>query len=65
MEGPAERLSSFAATLLEAVGVGVHFQDVDMVGDVVQQGAGEPFGTEDLDPFIEGQVAGDERRGAP
>jgi hypothetical protein len=51
--------------LLEAVGVGVHFQDVDMVGDVVQQGAGEPFGTEDLDPFIEGQVAGDERRGAP
>ena len=35
-----------------------------MVGDAVEQGAGEPLGAEDLGPFVEGQVAGDQRRGA-
>jgi hypothetical protein len=46
---------SFAAALLEAVGVGVHLQDVDVVGDAVQQSTGESLGAEDLGPFIEGQ----------
>ena len=55
---------SFAAALLEAVGVGVHLQDVDVVGDAVEQCAGEPLGAEDLGPLVEGQVAGDQRRGA-
>ena len=54
---------SFATALLEAVGVGVHLQDVDVVGDAVEECAGEPLGAEDLCPLIEGQVAGDERRG--
>ena len=53
---------SFSAALLEAVAVGVHLQDVDVVGEPVQQSAGEPLGAEDLGPFVEGQVAGDERR---
>jgi hypothetical protein len=42
--------------LLEAVGVGVHLQDVNVVGDAVQQCAGEPLGAEDLGPLVEGQV---------
>jgi len=55
---------AFAAALLEAVGVGVHLQDVDVVGDAIEQCAGEPFGAEDLGPLVEWQVAGDQRRGA-
>ena len=30
---------------LEAVAVAVHLQDVDVVGEAVQQGSGEPFGS--------------------
>ena len=33
------------------------------MGEPVEQGAGEPFRTEDLGPLLEGQVAGDQRRG--
>ena len=57
-------LGLFAAALLQPVRVGVHLQDVDVMGKPVQQGAGEPFGAEDIGPFVEGQVAGDQRRGA-
>jgi hypothetical protein len=44
----------FTVALLEAVATAVHLQDVDVVGEPVQQGAGEPLGAEDLSPFIEG-----------
>lgn len=33
-----------------------------MVGDAVEQSASEPFRPEDLSPFLEGQVAGYQRR---
>ena len=46
----------FAAALLEAVAVGVHLQDVNVVGDAVEQRAGEPFGAEDLSPLVERQI---------
>jgi len=59
-----DRSGLLSAALFEAVAVGVHLQDVDVVGDAVEQGAGEPLGAEDLGPFVERQVAGDERRGA-
>ena len=52
---------SFATALLEAVAVAVHFQDVDVVGEPVEQSAGQPLGAEDLGPFLEWQVAGDQR----
>jgi hypothetical protein len=42
--------------LLEPVTVAVHLQDVDVMGDAVEQSAGEPFRTEDLGPFLEWQV---------
>ena len=42
----------------------VHLQNVDMMGEAVEQRAGEPFRSEDRGPFIEWQVAGDERGAA-
>ena len=51
----------FAATLLEAVAVAVHLQDVDMVGKPIEQGASKAFGSEDFGPFLEGQIAGHQR----
>jgi hypothetical protein len=48
----------FAAAMLEAEAVAVHLQDVDMMGEPVQQCAGETFGAEDLGPLLEGQIAG-------
>ena len=44
-----------------AYAVGVHLQDVDVVGDAIEQCAGEPFGAEDISPLVGGQIAGDER----
>lgn len=35
-----------------------------MVGQPVQEGAGEAFGTEGFGPFFERQIAGDQRRAA-
>ena len=55
------RWISFATALLEPVTVAVHLQDVDVMGDAVEQSAGEAFGAEDLGPFLERQVAGDQR----
>ena len=38
----------------------VHLQDVDVVGEPVQQRAGQPFGAKYGCPFIERQVGGDQ-----
>ena len=54
------RSGPFAAALLEAVGVGLHLQDVDVMGNAIEQGADKALGTEDLGPLVEGQVAGDD-----
>ena len=45
-------------TLLEAVALAVHLQDVNSVSEAVQQGAGQPLRVEDLGPIVEGQVGG-------
>jgi len=39
----------------------VHLQDEDKMREAVEERAGEPFLAEDRSPFIEWQVAGDER----
>jgi hypothetical protein len=49
--------TAFAAALFEAEAVAVHLQDVDVVGEAVEQRAGEPFRAEDFGPFSERQVA--------
>jgi ABC-type sulfate transport system permease subunit len=37
---------------------------VDVVGEAVQEGSGEPFVAHHLDPVLEGQVGGDDQAGA-
>ena len=49
---------------LEPVAVAVHFQDVDVMSEPVQQRPGEPLGAEDGGPLVEGEVGGDQD-GAP
>ena len=51
--------NSLSATL-EPVALAVHLQDVDVVGEAVQQSAGEALRTEDRGPLIEGEVGGDQ-----
>ena len=49
-----------ALALLEAVAVAVHLEDVDVVGEPVEQSAGQALGGEHAGPLIEGQIAGDD-----
>ena len=44
--------------MLESVAVPVHLQDVDMVGEAVEESSGQPFRAEHLGPLDEGQVGG-------
>ena len=46
--------------VLEPVALAVHLQDVNVVGEPIQQGSGQPLGPERLGPFVERQVAGDQ-----
>ena len=48
----------------EPVALAAHFQDVDVVGEPVQQGPGQPLRTGHRGPFVEGQV-GDHQDLAP
>ena len=50
--------------LLEPVAVAVHGQDGDVVGEPVEQGAGEPLRSQDRGPVLERQVRGDDGRAA-
>ena len=50
--------------MFEAIAFTVHFEDVDILGEAVQQGPDEPFRAEDLGPPIKGQV-GSYHEGAP
>src|ERR1700739_3434495 len=43
------------------VALTIHLQDMDMMGEPVEQGASEPFRAEDGRPFIERQIAGNHR----
>ncbi len=54
----------FRAAPFEAVAVSDQLQHVDVAGDAIEQDAGEAFGAEDLGPFLEGQLACDQRLGA-
>ena len=44
--------------LVKPVAVAVHLQDMDMVGETVEQRSCQSFGSEHFGPFIEGQIAG-------
>src|SRR4051794_23562444 len=51
-------------TLRQTIALAVHLQDVDMVREAVEQGAGQPLAAEDLGPFVEWQIAGHQRGAA-
>ena len=51
---------SLRAALRQAVGFAVHFQDVDVVGQAVEERAGEALFAERGGPLIERQVRGDD-----
>ena len=46
-----------SAGIAQAEAFTVGFEDMNAVGKPVEQGAGEPFGTEPFDPVLEGQVS--------
>ena len=50
--------------MLQAVGIAVHLQNVDVVGEPVEERAGQPLGAEHACPFLKGQVGGDDGRAA-
>ena len=52
------------AALFEAEALSVHLQDMDMVGEAVEEGPGEPFRAEVFSPLVEGQVGGNQDRSA-
>src|SRR6266478_6441875 len=54
------RVALALLALFEAIAVAVHFEDMDVVGQPVEQRAGQPLGPEHAGPLVEGQIAGDE-----
>lgn len=50
--------------LFEAKAFAIHLEDVAMVRESIQQGCRHAFALEDLAPFTEGQVAGDQQAAA-
>ena len=50
-------ISPFFA-LVETKALAVHFQDMGMMGEPVQQRPGQAFGAEHLGPLVEGKIAG-------
>src|SRR5207249_10438669 len=46
--------------LFEPIAVAVHFEDVDVVGQSVEQRTGQPLGPEHAGPLVEWQIAGDD-----
>ena len=60
MAGVVGGVARAPLALFEPVAVAVHFQDMDVVGQSVEQCTGQTFGGEDTGPFVERQIAGDD-----
>src|SRR5258707_12841224 len=54
------RLALALLALFEAIAVAIHFEDVDVVGQPIEQHAGQSLGPEHASPLVERQIAGDE-----
>jgi hypothetical protein len=54
------RLAPALLALFESIAVAVHFEAVDVVGQPIEQRAGQPLGPEHAGPLVERQIAGDE-----
>ena len=55
--------SGSTLALRDAIAFAVHFENVDVMGEAIEQGAGQSLGTEHAGPLIEWQVTGHEGRG--
>ena len=55
------RVGAGLLAVFEAVAVAGELEDVDVMGQPVEQRAGEAFGAEDLGLFVEGEIRGHER----
>ena len=55
---PVRRCGGVLPAVLEAIAVAVHLEDVDVVGEAVQQRGGEPFGAEHVSPLVERKIGG-------
>ena len=53
-------LALTSLALFESIAVAVHFEDVDVVGQSVEQRTGQPLGPEHAGPLVERQIAGDD-----
>jgi hypothetical protein len=53
-------LALASPALFEPITVAVHFEDVDVVGQSVEQRTGQPVGPEHAGPFVEWQIVGDD-----
>src|SRR3954463_2123648 len=52
-------LALASLALFEPIAVAVHFEDVDVVGQPVEERTGQPLGSEHAGPLVEWQIAGD------
>jgi len=48
------------SALLQAITLAIHLQNGDMMGEPVEQSAGQALRAKDLCPFVKRQVAGDQ-----
>src|SRR3546814_10425471 len=57
-----ERVSASlsGAALGQTIAVAVHLENVDMVGNAVEQCAGQTFGSQGFGPFVKRKIAGDQ-----
>ena len=60
--GSVRRRGLTPAALVEPVALAIHLEDVDVVGEAVEESAGKLLGAEHLGPFVEGQIGGDQGR---
>ena len=42
--------------LAPAVAIAIHFEDVEVMGQPIENGAGEPLGAKDFSPFVERKI---------
>ena len=52
------------AALIEPVALAVHLEDVEVVGEAIEERPGEALGAEYLGPFVERRVRGHQGRAA-
>ena len=52
------------AAVFESVTLAVELEEMNVVGEAIEQGAGKALGSEHRGPLVERQVAGDDDRAA-